>query len=87
MSNKKLVLGIAAGAAILAAAAVLIAKKRNNKIYRAHVEEAKENFKHKLNELQRKAKKEYKNASGEAGELVNAAKERAQEWAGKASKA
>lgn len=87
MSNKKLVLGIAAGAAILAGAAVIIAKKRNNKVYRAHVEEAKENFKHKLNELKRKAEKEYKNAAGDTGELVNAAKERAQEWAGKASRA
>lgn len=87
MSNKKLVLGIAAGAAILAGAAVIIAKKRNNKAYRAHVEEAKENFKHKLNELQRKAQKEYKNATSEAGQVVNAAKERAQDWAGKAAKA
>lgn len=84
MTNKKLVLGIAAGAAVLATAAVLIAKRRNNNIYRAHVDEAKENFKHKLHELKRKAEKEYKS---DAGELVNAAKERAQEWAGKAAKA
>jgi gas vesicle protein len=87
MTNKKLVLGIAAGAAVLATAAVLIAKRRNNNIYRAHVDEAKENFKHKLHELKRKAEKEYKSAAGDAGELVNAAKERAQEWAGKAAKA
>lgn len=83
MNNKKLILSIAAGAAVLAGAAVIVARKRTQNKYRANVEEAKENFKSKLNELQRKAQKEYKNASAD----VNSAKERAAEWVNKAARA
>jgi len=83
MNNKKLILSIAAGAAVLAGAAVIVARKRTQNKYRANVEEAKENFKSKLNELQRKAQKEYKNASAD----VNSAKERAAEWVNKTAKA
>lgn len=61
MSNKKLILGIAAGAAVLAGAAVIISKRRAGKKFAADVQEAKEHFKGKLNELQRKAEKEFKN--------------------------
>lgn len=61
MRNKKLILGIAAGAAVLAGAAVVIARKRAGKKYAADVQEAKDHFKGKLNELQRKAEKEFKN--------------------------
>lgn len=86
MSNKKLILGIAAGAAVLAGAAVVLSRKKSQKKYEARIEEAKSNFRGKLNELQRKAQKEYKNASSETGEIVNAAKDRAAEWV-KASRA
>ncbi|MFP9098492.1 hypothetical protein ACLI09_05500 [Flavobacterium sp. RHBU_24] len=86
MSNKKLVIGIAAGAAVLAGAALLLAKKRSNNKYRAHVEEAKEHFKHKLDKLQQKARKEYKNAAGKTGNAVNVAADRAREWAGNTAK-
>ena len=82
MNNKKVILSIAAGAAVLAGAAVIVARKRTQNKYRAHVEEAKENFKSKLNELQRKAQREYNSASAD----VNSAKERAAEWVNKASK-
>ena len=87
MPNKKLILSIAAGAAVLAGAAVIVARKRSQKKYKAQVEEAKENFKGKLNELQRKAQKEFKNASSDAKGAVNSAKERATEWANKAANA
>lgn len=84
MSNKKLVIGIAAGAAVLAGAALVLAKKRSDNKYRAHVEEAKEHFKHKLDKLQQKAQKEYKNAADKTGDVVNVAADRARDWAAKA---
>jgi len=87
MSNKKLILSIAAGAAVLAGAAVIVARKKSQKKYQAHVDEAKENFKSKLSQLQRKAKKEYQNSVSETESAVNNAKERAAEWVSKASKA
>jgi len=87
MSNKKLILSIAAGAAVLAGAAVIVARKRSQNKYKANVEEAKENFKSKLSQLQRKAKKEYQNSVSETESAVNSAKERAAEWVNKASRA
>jgi len=87
MSNKKLILSIAAGAALLAGAAVIVARKRSQSKYKANVEEAKENFKSKLSQLQRKAKKEYQNSVSETESAVNSAKERAAEWVNKASRA
>jgi len=87
MKNKTLIFGIAAGAAVLAGAAVVVARKRTQNKYRAHVEEAKENFKSKLNELQRKAQKEYKSVTADTTGAVNTAKERATEWVNKASRA
>lgn len=84
MSNKKVIVGIAVGAAVLAGAAVLIARRRSKRKYAAQVEEARENFGGKLNELQRKAKKEYNNAASDAKDAVNAAKDRATEWVNKA---
>jgi gas vesicle protein len=88
MGNKKMILGIAAGAAVLAGAAYVIARKRSNKRkFEAHVDEAKENFKGKLNELQRKARKEFGNTADDAAEMVNNAKERANDWVNKATRA
>ena len=87
MSNKKLILSIAAGAAVLAGAAVIVARKRSQNKYKANVEEARENFRSKLSQLQRKAKKEYQNSVSETENAVNSAKERAAEWVNKASRA
>jgi len=87
MQNKKLILSIAAGAAVLAGVAVIVARKKSQNKYKASVNEAKENFKSKLNELQRKAKKEYKNVASDAADAVNTAQVRANNWANKASKA
>lgn len=87
MNNKKLVAGIAAGAAALALTAVLFSREKSKKkAYKKQVAEAKDNMHGKLNELQRKAEKEYKNApQDDAKHAVNAAKERANDWADKAS--
>ncbi|MCW4469598.1 hypothetical protein OGH69_11520 [Flavobacterium sp. MFBS3-15] len=84
MRNKKMIVGIAVGAAVLAGAAVLIARRRSQRKYAAQVEEARENFSGKLNELQRKAKKEYRDAASDVKDAVNSAKDRANEWVNKA---
>jgi gas vesicle protein len=87
MNNKKLAIGIAAGAALAGAAYLIYRSKSKKSSFRETVEEAKDNMKGKLNELQRKAEKEYKNSPAEAKETINAAKERANNWVNKASKA
>lgn len=84
--NKRTMIGIAAGAAVLAGAALYIAKRRSNSKMNS-VDDAKQNFKSKLNELQRKAGKELRGASDDAKEAVNSAKERANEWVNNAGKA
>lgn len=79
--NRKIVIGVAAGAVALAGAAAYFAKRRNDrKKFEANAAEAKENFKGKLNELQRKAGKELKNTANDTKEAVNNAKERANDW-------
>lgn len=80
MKNKKLILGIAAGAALLAGAAVVIARKRAKRNHQLDIENAKAHFRGKLNELQRKAQKEFKDTGSDVKEVVNAAKDRANEW-------
>ena len=79
--------GIAAGVAALAITGLLISKKKKSKKnkYSAEVEEARENFKSKLSELQRKAKKEYKYSNSETQSAVNSAIERAADWINKTS--
>jgi len=84
MRNKKLIIGIAAGAAILAGAAVIISKKRASKRYADDINSARDHFKGKLSELERKAKKELKNGTGELKDAVNTAKDRATDWVNKA---
>ena len=85
--NKKAVIGIAAGAAVLAGAAYYIMKRRANKSNgHTDLDEVKQNFKSKLNELQRKAGKELKNA-GDAKEAVNSAKDRANDWVNNSAQA
>ena len=79
--NRKIVIGITAGAVALAGAAAYFAKRRNDrKKFEANASQAKEHLKGKLNELQRKAGKELKNAAAETKEAVNSAKERANDW-------
>lgn len=80
MSNKKMIVGIAVGAAVLAGAAVLIARRRSQRKFAVQVEEARENFSGKLNELQRKAKKEFRDTASDAKDAVNSAKDRANQW-------
>ncbi|MBC8645110.1 hypothetical protein H9W95_17040 [Flavobacterium lindanitolerans] len=58
MSSKKLVIGIAAGVAALAIVGLIVAKKKSKKDkFSEKAREARDNFKSKLNDLQRKAKK------------------------------
>lgn len=83
MNNKKLILGIAAGAALLAGAAVIISRRRAKRNHQLDIDAAKEHFKGKLNELQRKAQKEYKNTGADIKDAVNTAKDRANEWVNK----
>ena len=85
MKNKKLIIGIAAGAALLAGAAVIIARKRARRNHELDVQGAREHFKGKLNELQRKAQKEFKNAGADVKDAVNTAKDRANEWVNNAN--
>lgn len=76
MKNKNLIIGIAAGAAVLAGAALLIARRRSHKCHDIDIEEVKKDFRDKLKELQSKAQKE----SGNAKEAFNTVKDRANEW-------
>jgi len=86
MSNKKLILGVAAGVAALAVVGILIAKKKSKKNQLSgRAEEAKDNFKAKLQELQKKAKKEFNSTLEDGENLVNKAKDRANEWVSKAA--
>lgn len=84
MKNKNLIIGIAAGAAVLAGAALLIARRRANKCHTIDIEEVKKDFRDKLNELQHQAQKEAKNIAAEAKDVINTAKDRANEWVDKA---
>ncbi|WP_296150303.1 hypothetical protein [uncultured Flavobacterium sp.] len=86
MSNKKLILGVAAGVAALAVVGVLIAKKKSKKTkLSGKAEEAKDNFRSKLQELKKKATKEFNSTLEDGENLVNKAKDRANEWVSKAS--
>ncbi|MDV6170072.1 hypothetical protein R1T16_16660 [Flavobacterium sp. DG1-102-2] len=83
MRNKKLILGIAAGAAVLAGAAVVIARRRAKKNYEQDITATRDHFKGKLNELERKAKRELKNGAEDLKDAVNSAKDRATDWVNK----
>jgi gas vesicle protein len=84
MANKKVIIGVAVAAAVLAGVAVAISRKKSSKKFRSQVDEAKANFKSKLKDLERKAQKEYRNATETSGDAVNTAKDRATEWVNKA---
>lgn len=86
MSNKKLILGVAAGVAALAVVGVLIAKKKSRKNQlSSKASEAKDNFRSKLQELKKKATKEFNSTLENSENLANKAKDRANEWVSKAA--
>ncbi|MFY0481005.1 LPXTG cell wall anchor domain-containing protein [Flavobacterium sp. PLA-1-15] len=85
MSNKKVIVGVAAGVALLTAAGILLYNRKKSKKDR-FIDEAEhlaENFKSKLNSLQRKAQKEFKNTANTGEDLANVAVERVNQWLGK----
>lgn len=75
MKNSKLILSIAAVAAVAAGVALIVAKKRTPSLV-SEEEEAKEHYGSRLKKLQRKAQKEFKDTGS------NTAMERAGQWAG-----
>ncbi|AWG25620.1 hypothetical protein [Flavobacterium kingsejongi] len=84
MSDRKVVLGIAAGVAALGIVSVLVARKKGYLKSDKLSKEAKdisENFKSKLNELKKKAKKDLKAALEEGDSRASKAKE----WINKAN--
>jgi len=86
MSNKKLILGVAAGIAALAVVGVLVAKKKSKKNQlSSKASEAKDNFRSKLQDLKKKATKEFNNTLQDSENLANKAKDRANEWVSKVS--
>ncbi|RZJ76008.1 MAG: hypothetical protein EOO45_03790 [Flavobacterium sp.] len=85
MTNRKIIFGAAIVIGGLAVLGMSMKKKSSKKKFLKQAEEAKGNFKSKLNELQRKAKKEYKNSEGDVKDAVNSAKERANEWVNRAN--
>lgn len=87
MTNKKLILTVAAGVAAVSLLGLALKKKNKKKKFKKTAEEAKSNFKSKLHELQRKAQKEYQNSGSETKDAVNAAKERANQWVNRINKA
>lgn len=85
MSNKKVIVGVAAGVTLLTAAGILLYNRKKSKKDR-FIDEAEhlaENFKSKLNSLQRKAQKELKNTANTGEDLANVAVERVNQWLGK----
>lgn len=82
MKNRSLIIGVAVGVAALTAAGILMSK-RNRSNATDGEQQLSDTFRHKLNSLQRKAKKELKVASADGGDLANAAKERANQWVSK----
>ncbi len=85
MRNRSLIIGVAVGVAALTAAGILMSKRnRSNGEMENGEQQLADTFKHKLNSLQRKAKKELKVASADGGDVSNVAKERANQWVTKA---
>lgn len=87
MTNKKVIVGVAAGVALLTAAGILLYNRKKSKKDRFinEAENLAENFKSKLNNLQRKAQKELKNTANTGEDLANVAVERVTQWLNKAN--
>ncbi|RZJ67455.1 MAG: hypothetical protein EOO50_05565 [Flavobacterium sp.] len=84
MNNKKLVAGVAIGVAALAVAGVLLYKNRSKKAkFQGAAEDYADKFRSKLSNLERKAKKEYKQIVEDGEEFANRAKDRASQWVNK----
>ncbi|GGB73963.1 hypothetical protein GCM10007424_12320 [Flavobacterium suaedae] len=87
-NRKKVAIGVAAGVLALAGVATLLKRRKDKKrAYKETVEDAKQHMKGKLNELQRKAQKDMKNAENETESAVNTAKEKANNWVNKTASA
>lgn len=82
--DKRLILGVAAGVAALGVVALLSNKKSKKKLQKKAAE-AKDNFKSKLQELQRKAKREYGEMAADSENAINVAKSRAEQWINKST--
>lgn len=85
MKNRGLIIGVAVGVAALTAAGILMSKRRSHSAMDDGEQQLSDTFKHKLNSLQRKAKKELKMASADGNDIANMAKERANQWVSKSS--
>lgn len=87
MSNKKVIIGVAAGVAFLTAAGILLYNRKKSRKDRFinEAEHLAENFKSKLNNLQRKAQRELKNTAHTGEDLANVAVERVNQWLNKAN--
>lgn len=83
MKDKKLVAGIAIGAAVLAVAGIILYKKKKSKKekFLDYAEDAADRYRGKLKNLRRKAGKEYQHLVEDGEDLAQAAKDRVQEFA------
>lgn len=83
-TNKQTIIGIAAGAAALVIAGFIYARKNRSNAF-ADGSALRDNFKGKLNNLQRKAQKEYRNSIADGEDTANFAKDRANQWVNQAT--
>ncbi len=85
MYNKKVIIGVAAGVAVLAIAGLLLAKKNKSKKQKMidKADHLADSFKSKLHNLQRKAQKEMRQVADKGETFTNVARDRAADWIGK----
>ena len=85
--NKQMMIGIAAGTAAIVIAGFMYAQKRrsNQSLNDDEGSPLRDNFKGKLNNLQRKAQKEYRTSIAGGDETSNLAKDRANQWVNQAT--
>ena len=84
-TNKQTIIGIAAGAAALVIAGFIYARRNRTTEYDEQNNTLRDSFKGKLNSLQRKAQKEYRNSIAEGDDNVNFPKDRANQWVNQAT--
>ncbi|WP_298153526.1 hypothetical protein [Flavobacterium sp.] len=87
MYNKKVIVGVAAGVAVLALVGILLAKKNKSKKQRVldKAEDLADGFKDKLKSLKRRAEKEFTQAADSGEDFINVSKNRAADWVSKTS--
>lgn len=83
MRNRNIIVSVAVGVAALTAAGILMSKRKNRGSANDGEQQLSETFRHKLQQLQRKAQREFKSADG--SDVENIAKERANQWVSKTS--